>query len=298
LNIDFRSASHLSNMYILPTLPCALPTGVIPEFIDVAALSDHFIKVLEVLGEDDFTPDAIWRDSFALTGTVRTFYSAASVMEAWNNTAKTHNPTKFGNFGHPRVFRTPNAAWVDMSFTFETTGTPATTCSGFLSVVPTKTGQWKIWVIRTILEQIKGQPSVDVYEPVGEIADKPSLNGTNGVTDAPVVKGDNGENGTNGVADTSALQSSNGTNGANSVKKDFECVIIGGGQAGLSTAGRLAALGVSYVILEAFAEVGDNWKTRYDSTKCKFYIFNHLAFDFELTAVVHTIREFGKTKTL
>src|SRR5690349_23597998 len=109
-------------MYSLQTLPCALPTLPIPEFMDLAALSGHLIKAIEVLSEDIFTSDAIWRDSFALTGTLRTFYSAASVTEAWNNTTKTHHPIKFAGFGNPRVFRTPTAAWVDMGFTFETTG--------------------------------------------------------------------------------------------------------------------------------------------------------------------------------
>lgn len=50
----------------------------------------------------------------------------------------------------------------------------------------------------------------------------------------------------------------------------FDCVIIGAGQAGLCVAGRLKALGVSFVVLEEYPEVGDNWKMRYDSCSCKF----------------------------
>lgn len=49
----------------------------------------------------------------------------------------------------------------------------------------------------------------------------------------------------------------------------FNCAIIGAGQAGLSVAGRLAALGVSYVVLKKNKAIGDNWRLRYKSTKCK-----------------------------
>lgn len=269
-------------MYSLQTLPCALPTLPIPEFIDLAALSGHLIKAIEVLSEDIFTSDAIWRDSFALTGTLRTFYSAASVTEAWNNTTKTHHPIKFAGFGDPRVFRTPTAAWVDMGFTFETTGTPATTCSGFLSVVPMKDGKWKIWMMRTILEQLKGQPNVDACEPVSQASERPSIDGMNGEAAIPTngISHSNGErsstvNGVNGT--NKGTNSISGTNTLNSIdrhKTDFDCVVVGGGQAGLSTGGRLKALGISYVILEKYPNVGDNWKTRYDSTKCKFNTFS------------------------
>lgn len=50
----------------------------------------------------------------------------------------------------------------------------------------------------------------------------------------------------------------------------FDCVVIGGGQAGLAMGGRLKAMGMSYVVLEKHANVGDNWKTRYGSARCEF----------------------------
>lgn len=75
---------------------------------------------------------------------------------------------------------------------------------------------------------------------------------------------------------------------------DFDCVVVGGGQAGLGTGGRLKALGISYVILEKNVEVGDSWATRYDSTRCKSMLCKiPLKFDL-LTAQrkVHTVRNF------
>jgi hypothetical protein len=141
-------------------------------------------------------------------------------------------------------------------------------------------GEWKIWMMRTILEQLVGQPSVDVYSsvnPILEVATGGTTNGmnrgeTNGHTQGGShLKGPSNAHDLNGATHTNGLNGSNGTQSPesfNGIKRDFECVIIGGGQAGLAVGGRLAALGVTYVILEKFVEVGDNWKTRYDSTKC------------------------------
>ena len=46
-----------------------------------------------------------------------------------------------------------------------------------------------------------------------------------------------------------------------------ETVIIGGGQAGLSTGYHLARRGLPFVILEANERVGDSWRTRWDSLR-------------------------------
>ena len=47
----------------------------------------------------------------------------------------------------------------------------------------------------------------------------------------------------------------------------FETVIVGGGQAGLATGYHLARLGRSFVILDAGARVGDQWRGRWDSLR-------------------------------
>ena len=46
-----------------------------------------------------------------------------------------------------------------------------------------------------------------------------------------------------------------------------QVVVIGGGQAGLSTAYCLGKRGLSYVVLEANARVGDSWRKRWDSLR-------------------------------
>ena len=47
----------------------------------------------------------------------------------------------------------------------------------------------------------------------------------------------------------------------------FGVIIVGGGQAGLSAGYHLARRGVSFVILDAQARVGDSWRARWDSLR-------------------------------
>ena len=47
----------------------------------------------------------------------------------------------------------------------------------------------------------------------------------------------------------------------------FDTVIVGGGQAGLAVGYHLARLGQSFVILDKYRRIGDNWRQRYDSLR-------------------------------
>jgi hypothetical protein len=270
----------MASSYTLPGLPCSLPTYLIPENINLESVASKAIEILGDLRRENFLDDAIWRDSFAMTGTLRTFYSATSVFEAWTETSKTHNPGHFVVAAHPKVMRPPNSAWIDVMFNFETRGQPSTLCSGFLSVVPTEGGVWKIWMLRTILEQLKSQPSVDVLEPVYSSHPNSSTDSTVQASGKNCDTHGNGGNSLNNVNEANENNvvkeavkkvKENLRDGSlpASTESHFDCVVVGGGQAGLSTGGRLKALGVSYVILEKHARVGDSWGTRYDSTKCR-----------------------------
>jgi hypothetical protein len=125
------------------------------------------------------------------------------------------------------VFRGGSVQWVQAVFSFEAAGPPATICTAIVSLVQNENGEWRIWLLRTFLEQLKGQGNVDVLNPVKDAKPK------------------------------------------SKTETHFDCVVVGGGQAGLSIGSRLQALGLSYVILDKNKEVGDSWKTRYDSTKCE-----------------------------
>ncbi|KAK7906304.1 hypothetical protein LTR67_001030 [Exophiala xenobiotica] len=284
----------------LAKLPVSLPTAVIPEFLDLDGIANYFVSALDLLCEDDFIQDAVWRDIFALTGTARTFYSAQSIAAAWKATSKTHRPTSFAIDGKPQVVRAGPTTWLEMGFTFRTQGIPATNDHGYLSVIPDGTGKWKIWILRTILERLESQPDVDHLEPVhnmpapnghfianGDTVDIPvrhiDANGVtaDGLAPSAMAINDPATNGTTTNSTDTIDATTNGrhTDGATahdtSKNVDYECVVVGGGQAGLSAGGRLKALGVSYVIIEKHPNVGDSWKTRYDSMR------------------LHTVREFA-----
>ena len=252
---------------ILPTLPCSLPKCHLREDIDAAAIAKEFITPLSPLSLDHFTPDAIWRDSVALTGTFRTFYSAATITQAWNDRCLSRQAQGFQLT--PEAARAvrpaPCLGWIEVPFTFETETVPAATCSGFLSLVPDGTGGWKIWLLRTILEEFRDQPSVDELEPGSLTEHQPLSDGA-----------------------------------------FYECVVVGCGQSGLSVAGRLQALGVSYLVVDKAPRVGDSWLQRYESMKCTpFLLISFPPFvtcRTKLTKTVHSPKDaaqlpFGPTFT-
>lgn len=219
-------------------LPGKLPNVQLSDDLNAAELAKSVLTRLPFLSAADFTEEAVWRDSLALTGTFRTFNTRTSVFQAWRETSEEHTPVDFQMVpGTARIFRVgSSSSWIDARFTFRTTtGVPRVTCSGFLSIVPDVHGSWKIWMLRTILEQIEGAGDVDQLAPA-------LSNGAPG-------------NLKNGMM----------TNGTS--PQYFDCIVVGGGQAGLGVGGRLHALGVSYLIVDKHAIVGDSWDTRYDSTK-------------------------------
>jgi hypothetical protein len=253
--------------YALPKLPVALPTTDSPDFIDAKAIGEKFESVLNSFSENALVQDAVWRDSFIMTGTLRTFYSSQSIFSAWKETAKIRQPTNFVLDGSIRARKT----WIDIGFTFKTERTPATRGYAYLSVILAPDGKWKIWILRTILEQIENAPNVDKLEPFQNAIQPQCANAP--IQDGVVAKGTGSQKPVG--KETSSNQDfgihiSNGIMERTHTSCDFfECVVVGGGQAGLGTGGRLKALGISYVILEKHVEVGDNWATRYDSTRCK-----------------------------
>jgi hypothetical protein len=119
--------------------------------------------------------------------------------------------------------------WIQAAFKFETINS---TCQALVSLVQDGDGEWKIWLLRSILMELKGtgELSVDSLTPQSTM---------------------------NGINERANLA-------------HFDCVVVGGGQAGLSVGGRLKALGLRHVVLEKYPEVGDSWNTRYDSCKRKF----------------------------
>lgn len=217
---------------VLSRLPGALPTGSIPENIDADGIVESFLGHLVALEPDHITDDVVWRDLFALTGTLRTFYSKSTVLNVWKELFRVREGHDIVMVpGSGRVIRSGPSAWVDGVFKFKTRSMPPTNCSGIVSLVLGDDGRWRAWVIRSILEGLEGQDDVDQLEP--------SLTQL-----------------CNGIADSTV----------------FDAVIVGGGQAGLSLGGRLQSLHASYVVLDENENVGDSWGLRYDSARCAFSV--------------------------
>lgn len=214
---------------ILPTLPCALPKADLTSNSDAVGIAKGLSIPLSSLSLEQFTPDALWRDTFALTGTLRTLYSAITVFKAWDQRCLARQAKGFRlNADAARaVCPAPGIGWIEVPFTFETAAIPAATCSGFVSLVPNENGSWKIWLLRTILDQFQNLPNVDELKP-GPAPRRHPLH--------------------EGAA--------------------YECVVIGCGQSGLSVAGRLQALGASCLVVDKAPRVGDSWLQRYESMKC------------------------------
>lgn len=238
-----------------PAVPIAdlqgsLPTASIPDNIDHAQVANTCVQYLSSLKPEDLAEDALWRDLLALTGTLRTFSSPKRIIDAWTELSSLRQPASFTVIpGSSRIKRFgPKISFIAARFSFATVSRPAARCSGLIRLVPGQDGQWKIWVLSTILEEIEGFGNPDVLEISASVSNKMSTLST--------------DNHTNGGAETNGLV----PNG-HSEETRFDCIVVGGGMGGLSLAGRLKALGVSAVTLERNAHIGQNWTSRYESVK-------------------------------
>ena len=236
--------------YILQDLPVSLPKCNASEE-DLEDVAKQLVGRLSQLQEDDLATSVtpIWKDSFALTGLKRTFYHAPSILKPLRATLASRQATDFafspGSI-HKLALGPDGTGWVDLEFTFKCTSTPSTKCSGILSIIPEGNGEWKIWLIRTILDNLEGCPSVDHLDPLPE---------------------------TNGVH-------TNGTHTSDTSITSTTVLIVGGGQQAISLGGRLNAVQVPFLILDKQANIGDSWRTRYDCAKLHLIReYCHLPFD-------------------
>lgn len=242
----------------LAPLPVSLPSVPISEDTEAAEVAAAYGNIFANIQEQSFLDDAVWRDTYALTGTMRTFYGAKGVSAAWRECIAQARPHSFhAAVEQSQLRRLPGGhSWVDVPFTFETASEPPLLCTASLWLAKDDSDRdgWKIWVMTTVLDRIKGLPSVDDYS-----AATPGHQ-TNGSINGTI----------------------HNVNGIHSENSHFDCIIVGGGQAGLNVAARCMALGISYVILEKNKAIGDNWKNRYDSARLHT-IKDYTHFPFERT---------------
>ena len=215
-------------------LPGRLPEGTLPENVDTTKVAGEAVKLLNSLQQSRLHSDVIWRDLLSFTGYFRTFVGPSDVANVFHKLSERKLRSEFRSKGaEPRIAKSgPRCSWLDVDVLFSTRhGELDASCMGTVSVIPDEQGQWRVWMLRTWLESFEGHGNPDV----------PRSN-----AHPEVISGT--------------------TNGDQQVKQ-FDAIVVGGGQAGLSTAGRMHALGIRYFLLERHKQIGDTWNKRYDSLR-------------------------------
>lgn len=226
-------------------IPGALPTKRIPDDVDLTPLPQFVKDTLENPKSSSFTSDALWRDFLCMTGGVRTL--SEDVARIWREQFIRKHVSSIDTKPASTAALTPESSFVAVPFEFKTEQDDGLMglCSGTAGLVQGGDDAWKIWILSTMLEQFDGHGNPDIYA----------------------------------TQDSKDAQSNNGVN-SHSSEETFDVTIIGAGQSGLCLAGRLAALGVSYVILDRNPRIGDSWTGKYDTVKQHTVRqYNHLPFD-------------------
>lgn len=238
----------LSTTFSLPTLD---NLGVVPpEDVDAEKIGQNWLHDFAAhLAAGDIHglishllhTEPWWRDIFALTWDLRTFKGREKICSFLHSRL---DETQFGELKFIRAtYQTPypDLAWIVVQFSFETA---VNLGRGDARLVYCKDGTWKAVTIYTNLEGLKGHP-----ERLGEHR---NFSPDHGIWEDH--------------RDRERLSSEN----------DPEVLIIGGGQSGLEAAARLKALGVSTLVVEKNARIGDNWRERYESLSLHGPICEHL----------------------
>jgi hypothetical protein len=285
---------------VLERLPGKLPRAQIADTVDLEREASSILEQFPRLGDEYFVDDALWRDSYGLTGMMRTFYGRELAVDTWKLLSRRREVSAAQLVqGSCRVMRVGSEhSWLECRFVFSAAG-PATECSGYMSLVPSETGRWKIWLLRTVLEQLTGCGDVDQLQPVAAptLGGEHATNNTEGLLSQPHPE-PNGTDQytapTNGVSLNAEAQKTQ----ISLPQNFYYAVVIGGSQSGLSTGGRLAALNVPYIILEKNNNVGDAWLLRYKSARRESQHSSVPDLLVLTLFVVHTIREYGMLQAL
>jgi Pyridine nucleotide-disulphide oxidoreductase len=200
-----------------------------------AALASADRARLEAL----FHPDSHWRDVLALTWRIKTLDGSDAIVRELSTQAGRALPFGFKIDPHrtaPRNVTRAGTDAIEAIFRFETAEGRG---SGILRLTPdARDGNaFKAWTLLTALDEIKGHEEA------------PGRSRPQGKAYSRDFRGPNWLD----LRKAAAAYDD----------RDPAVLVVGGGQAGLSIAARLAQVGVDTLIVDREARVGDNWRKRY-----------------------------------
>jgi cation diffusion facilitator CzcD-associated flavoprotein CzcO len=197
-----------------------------------------------------FLEDGLWRDVLAFTWNLQTQYGREQIEQTLRDTlartkpANLHIPSKRTP---PRWVSRAGRDTIEVIFEFETAFGP---CHATLRLVPDG-GVLRAWTLVTNLQELRGHE--EFKKNNAPVSDTRSFGGENWLDRLKTQRA---------YAD-----------------RDPAVIVVGGGQAGLSIAARLHALGVDTLIVDRHERVGDNWRKRYHSLTLHNEVFvNHLPY--------------------
>jgi cation diffusion facilitator CzcD-associated flavoprotein CzcO len=212
-------------------------------------------------GSDDsllrtlFHADSHWRDVLALTWQIRTVNGLAAIVEELKAHGGRAHPTHFRidpDRTAPRNVTRAGTRAIEALFAFET---GAGRGSGVLRLIPDAADgrTLKAWTLLTALEELKGfEEQVGSSRPKGESYSR-DFRGPNWLDQRQAA--------------------------AAYSDRDPDVLVVGGGQAGLSTAARLKQLQVDTLIVDRERRIGDNWRKRYHALTLHNQVHvNHLPY--------------------
>jgi cation diffusion facilitator CzcD-associated flavoprotein CzcO len=185
-----------------------------------------------------FHANSHWRDVLALTWHIKTVSGSDAVLCELATHAARARPTGFKIDPHrtaPRNMRRAGTDAVEALFSFETAEGRG---SGVLRLTPDGDDgtAFKAWTLLTALDEIKGHEG-RLGRARPSKAYSRDFRGPNWLDLRKAA--------------------------AEYADRDPAVLVVGGGQAGLSIAARLAQLGVDTLIVDREARIGDNWRKRY-----------------------------------
>ena len=186
-----------------------------------------------------FHPDSLWRDVLALTWHIKTVDGSDAILRELATQADRARATGFKidpRRTAPRKVTRAGTDAIEAIFSFETGEGRG---SGVLRLTPDANdgNAFKAWTLLTSLDEIKGhEERLGRSRPQAKAYSR-DFHGPNwlDLRKAAAQYGDH----------------------------DPAVLVVGGGQAGLSIAARLAQLGVDTLIVDREARIGDNWRKRY-----------------------------------